>query len=78
MQLLRGFATSSTIWETVNTDMHWRPTTPLEVENLCQGLKPFRGAGWDGVSPRVIKAVVEEISGPLSQLHEGRPLPNVF
>ena len=21
----------------VNTDIHWRPTTPLEVENQCHG-----------------------------------------
>ena len=52
----------------VSTDMHWCPTTPLEVENLCRNLKPFKGAGWDGVSPRVIKAVAAEISRPLTQL----------
>ena len=44
----------------------WRPTTPSEVEELCRGLKPDKAAGWDGVSPRVIRGVAREISRPLS------------
>ena len=52
--------------ERVGGSLFWRPTTPLEVEELCRGLKPNKGMGWDGVSPRVIKAVSAEIAGPLS------------
>ena len=44
------------------------PTTPAEVEELCRGLEPGKGAGWDGVSPRVVRAVAREIAGPLSGL----------
>ena len=50
----------------VEESLVWRPTTPSEVEELCRGLKPNKGAGWDGVSPRVIRGVAREISGPLS------------
>ena len=39
------------------------------VEGICQGLNPGKGMGWDGVSPRVIKAVAKELSGPLSRLY---------
>ena len=46
----------------------WRPTTPSEVEEICRALDGNKGKGWDDVSPRVIKAVAREISGPLSRL----------
>ena len=49
-------------------DFIWRPTTPSEVEELCKELDGNKGKGWDSVSPRVIKAVAREISGPLSRL----------
>jgi hypothetical protein len=48
--------------------LFWRPTTPLEVEELCRSLDPHKGMGWDEVSPWVIKTVAHEISGPLSCL----------
>ena len=44
-------------------------TTPAEIEALCLALEPGKGAGWDGVSPRVIKGVAREISGSLSRLY---------
>ena len=52
----------------VNEDLIWRPTTPREVEEICAGLDPGKGMGWDGVSPKVIKAVAKELSGSLSRL----------
>ena len=54
--------------ERVEESLIWSPTTPGEVEELCRGLKPEKGSGWDGISPRVIKAVAREIAGPLSRL----------
>ena len=44
------------------------PTTPAEVELLCQALVPGKGVGWDDISPRVIKGVARELSGSLSRL----------
>ena len=52
----------------VEEELFWRPTTAIEVEEICKHLNPGKSAGWDGVSPRVIKAVASEIAGPLSQL----------
>ena len=52
----------------VEEDLIWGPTTPVEVEGLCRGLEPGKGKGWDGVSPRVIREVAREVSGPLSHL----------
>jgi hypothetical protein len=52
----------------VGESLFWRPTTPLEVEELCGSLDPHKGMGWDEVSPRVIKTVAREILGPLSRL----------
>ena len=49
-------------------DLIWGPTTPVEVEGLCRSLEPGKAVGWDGVSPRVIREVAREISGPLSRL----------
>jgi hypothetical protein len=46
----------------------WRPTTPLEVEELCGSLDTHEGTGWNEVSLRVIKTVAHEISRPLSFL----------
>ena len=50
----------------IEDSLIWRPTTPLEVEELCRNLKPNKAAGWDEVSPRVIRGVAREISRPLS------------
>ena len=44
------------------------PTTPDEVEELCRGLDAGKAAGWDGVSPRVVKGVARELAGSLSRL----------
>ena len=52
----------------VEESLYWRPTSPIEVEEFCQALDGNKGMGWDGISPRVIKAVAREISGPLSRL----------
>ena len=52
----------------VDETLIWRPTTPNEVEDICRGLVPTKGMGWDGVSPRVIKAVASELAGSLSRL----------
>ena len=54
--------------ERVEESLIWSPTTPVEVEGLCRGLEAGKGAGWDGVSPRVIKGVARELSGSLSRL----------
>ena len=52
----------------VAEDLIWRPTTPSEIEELCKAIDANKSMGWDGVSPRVIKAVAREIAGPLSRL----------
>jgi hypothetical protein len=52
----------------IGESLFWRPTTPLEIEELCGSLDPHKGMGLDEVSPRVIKTVAREISGPLSRL----------
>ena len=68
--------------ERVEETLIWRPTTPGEVEELCGGLEPDKGQGWDGVSPRVIKGVARELSGSLSRLFNccirGGVLPRMF
>ena len=53
----------------VEEGLIWRPTSPVEIEEICRGLNPNKGSGWDGVSPRVIKAVATELSGSLSRLY---------
>ena len=50
----------------VDKSLYMRPTTPLEIEQLCGGLESIKAAGWDDVSPRVIKGVAREIAGPMS------------
>ena len=55
--------------EKVEESLVWRPTSPLEVEELCRSLKPNKAAGWDEVSPRVIRGVAREISRPLSAFY---------
>ena len=50
-------------------ELFWRPTSPLEVEEVCRGLDASKAAGWDGVSPRVVKAVSRELAGPLACLY---------
>jgi hypothetical protein len=52
----------------VEGSLFWRPTTPQEVMGLCVSLNPHKGMGYDEISPRVIKTVAREISGPLSRL----------
>ena len=52
----------------VEESLIWRPTTVREIEDACKGLTSGKGMGWDGVSPRVIKAVAEELAGSLSRL----------
>jgi hypothetical protein len=52
----------------VEDSLFWRPTTPLELEELCGSLDPNKGMGYDEVSMRVIKTVARKILGPLSHL----------
>ena len=52
----------------VTDTLFLRPTTPKEIEELCKSIEASKGMGWDGISPRVIKAVAKEISDPLSRL----------
>ena len=52
----------------VEESLIWRPTTPVEVEELCRGLDTGKAAGWDGVSPRVVRGVARELAGSLSRL----------
>ena len=59
----------SYLGEKVKEDLIWRPTTPAEIEHLCRGLESGKGMGWDGVSPKVIKAVATELAGSLSRLY---------
>ena len=54
--------------ERVEESLIWRPTTPDEVEELCRGLDTGKAAGWDGVSPRVVRGVARELAGSLSRL----------
>ena len=49
--------------------MFFQPTTPREVEEQCRLLVPCKGAGWDEVSPGIIRMVAREISTPLSRLY---------
>ena len=44
------------------------PTTPAEMEDICQGLDCSKGPGHDGFSPAVLCYVGAEISEPLSRL----------
>ena len=53
----------------VNEEMIWRPTTVREVEETCQALVAGKGMGWDGISPKVIKAVAGELAASLSRLY---------
>ena len=46
----------------VEESLIWSPTTPGEVEELCRALVPGKAAGWDGVSPGVVRGVAREIS----------------
>ena len=55
----------------VSQELHWNPTTPREVEDICRGLDPGKGMGWDGVSPRVIKDGWTSLSS-LQLLYAGR------
>ena len=55
--------------EIVHESLTLRPTTPSEIEALCLALEPGKGAGWEGVAPRVIKGVSREICGSLSRLY---------
>ena len=55
--------------ERVVDELIWQPTTAMEIEEFCRQLESSKGAGWDGVSPKVIKAVAGEIAGPLSRLY---------
>ena len=52
----------------VTDNLTWRPTTAREVEDTCRRLDPGKGMGWDGISPKVVKAVARELSGSLSRL----------
>ena len=55
--------------ERVREQLYWEPTSPLEVEELLRGLESGKAAGWDEISPRVIKKVARELAGPLSRLY---------
>ena len=55
--------------EEVNENLYWRPATPWEVEELLVGLESGKAAGWDEISPKVVKRVARELSGPLSRLY---------
>ena len=52
----------------VEESLIWRPTNPDEVEKSCGALDARKAAAWDGVSPRVMKAVTCELAGSLSCL----------
>jgi len=55
--------------EKVDDNFLWQPTSANEVEEICRELNPRKGMGWDGISPKVIKAVSRELSGSLSRLY---------
>ena len=44
------------------------PTTPGEMEFICQGLDASKGPGHDDISPAAVRHVSSELSGPLSRL----------
>ena len=47
------------------------PTSPEEIESLCQGLDGSKGPGHDDISPSVLKFISREIGTPLSVLING-------
>ena len=53
----------------VEEELILTPTTPGEIEEICQALESGKSMGWDAVSPRVIKGVAKELSGSLSRLY---------
>ena len=44
------------------------PTSPAEIESICQALDCSKGPGHDGFSPAVLHFVSSEVSPPLSRL----------
>ena len=44
------------------------PTSPAEIESICQALDCSKGPGHDGFSPAVLHFVSSEVSAPLSRL----------
>ena len=42
------------------------PTSPQEIESLCQNLDPSKGAGHDGLAPNIFHLMSVELSFPLS------------
>ena len=44
------------------------PTSPQEIEHLCQGLDPSKGPGHDGLAPKIFHLMAYELSLPLSKL----------
>ena len=44
------------------------PTTALEVINITASLKPTASCGYDDLSPRVIRSVINHIAVPLSKV----------
>ena len=39
------------------------PTTPAEVESICQALDPLKGPGHDGFSPSVFRFASSKLAG---------------
>ena len=44
------------------------PTTPQEIQHLCQALDGAKSPGYDSVAPSILRYVSKEVSGPLSRL----------
>ena len=44
------------------------PTTPAEIETICQALDCSKGPGHDGIAPAVLSYAATEVSGLLSRL----------
>ena len=50
------------VGDLVEEDLIWSPTTAVEVEGLCKSLEPGKWMGCDGISPRLIRWVAQEIT----------------
>ena len=44
------------------------PTTGLKIINIARNLKPSKSPGYDEISPKVIKSIINNIAQPLSDI----------
>jgi hypothetical protein len=47
---------------------YMEPTTPQEISSIIKSMKPKTSCGYDGISPKFIKQISDEIVSPLSHI----------